>query len=382
LEAREKGYEVDSRLVDRLLDYLKDKTKERHTVQYYYNYDRMRTIVSRETAYSLYVLALAGKPDISTMKYHVSNKLDLSLDSRYMLASAFIMSGDLENARKVIPASIEGERAVPTFSGSFNSYIRDLAISANALLEAEPDHPQLPDMIRMLSSEMKNSRYLNTQEKSFGFLALGKFARLNPIGSATASISKDGKEIGSFSGKDQWLSGKELSGMVNMTVNGDGFVYYTLEHEGLPADGKVKEEDHHLQVRRTFYSRDQKVNSGNRFKQNDLIIVQIKLKSLTGKYIENVAVTDILPAGLEIENARITEMPELDWVNTTAAYDHRDIRDDRISFFLTARGDEQVFYYLARAVTPGTFQLGPVSADAMYNGEYHSYHGSGKVIVE
>ena len=93
-------------------------------------------------------------------------------------------------------------------------------------------------------------------------------------------------------------------------------------------------------------------------------------------------VTDILPAGLEIENARITEMPDLDWVNTEMSYDFRDIRDDRIHFFTTASGYEKDFYYLARAVTVGKFHLGPVSADAMYNGEYHSYNGSGKVIIE
>jgi uncharacterized protein YfaS (alpha-2-macroglobulin family) len=36
---------------------------------------------------------------------------------------------------------------------------------------------------------------------------------------------------------------------------------------------------------------------------------------------------------------------------------------------------------LARAVSKGTFKLGPVSADAMYNAEYHSYNGAGVVRV-
>jgi len=40
-----------------------------------------------------------------------------------------------------------------------------------------------------------------------------------------------------------------------------------------------------------------------------------------------------------------------------------------------------VFYYTVRAVSPGTFKMGPVSADAMYNGEYHSYWGGGVVRV-
>jgi len=35
-----------------------------------------------------------------------------------------------------------------------------------------------------------------------------------------------------------------------------------------------------------------------------------------------------------------------------------------------------------RVVSTGTYQMGPVSADAMYNGEYHSYHGAGIIEVK
>jgi len=34
-----------------------------------------------------------------------------------------------------------------------------------------------------------------------------------------------------------------------------------------------------------------------------------------------------------------------------------------------------------RAVSPGMFRQGPVSADAMYNGEIHSYHGAQSIEV-
>jgi uncharacterized protein YfaS (alpha-2-macroglobulin family) len=43
----------------------------------------------------------------------------------------------------------------------------------------------------------------------------------------------------------------------------------------------------------------------------------------------------------------------------------------------------QIYYYAVRAVSPGNYKMGPVSADAMYNGEYHSYKGAGiiKVVI-
>ena len=41
----------------------------------------------------------------------------------------------------------------------------------------------------------------------------------------------------------------------------------------------------------------------------------------------------------------------------------------------------QNYYYTVRAVSPGTYKMGPVMADAMYNEEYHSYNGSGIVKI-
>lgn len=58
-----------------------------------------------------------------------------------------------------------------------------------------------------------------------------------------------------------------------------------------------------------------------------------------------------------------------------------DIRDDRLHLFVNANASRQVYYYTVRAVSPGVFQQGPVSADAMYNNDYHSYHGAGKIVI-
>ena len=59
-----------------------------------------------------------------------------------------------------------------------------------------------------------------------------------------------------------------------------------------------------------------------------------------------------------------------------------DVRDDRINFFIDLDRSTQTYYYAVRAVTPGTFKLGPVSAEAMYNGDYHSYNGAGIIRVK
>jgi hypothetical protein len=97
--------------------------------------------------------------------------------------------------------------------------------------------------------------------------------------------------------------------------------------------------------------------------------------------VSNVVITDLLPAGFEVENPRTKELPGMDWIRDAAAPTALDVRDDRVHFFVDLKTGKQVYYYAVRAISPGTYRVGPVSADAMYNGEFHSYHGAGTVTV-
>jgi uncharacterized protein YfaS (alpha-2-macroglobulin family) len=108
--------------------------------------------------------------------------------------------------------------------------------------------------------------------------------------------------------------------------------------------------------------------------------VKLTLEKTYSGTIDNVVVTDILPAGFEIENARIKELPGTEWIKDATQPAHMDIRDDRIHFFTDLSGKQQ-FYFTVRAVSAGSFRMGPASADAMYNGEYHSYHGAATIKV-
>ena len=92
-------------------------------------------------------------------------------------------------------------------------------------------------------------------------------------------------------------------------------------------------------------------------------------------------ITDMLPAGFEIENPRTKEIPGMDWIKDAGSVRSLDVRDDRIHFFVDADHTKKNFYYAVRAVSPGIYKMGPVSADAMYNGEYHSYNGAGVIKV-
>jgi uncharacterized protein YfaS (alpha-2-macroglobulin family) len=384
-EAQKAGYEVNSYILDRCMTYLGQKVKEHLTDTYYYwderNILRSKTIAWKENCYSLYILALYSKPDISSMNYYKSHLELLALDSRYLLACTYLAVGDRKSYYELLPKSFEGERSRNCFGGSFYSYVRDEAIALNALIENDPDNPQVGMMVRHLSQQLKKDRYLNTQERAFTFLALGKFMKHQRENKVTAAITVDGIPVDSFTGKDIVLT-KNISGKsVKVNVNGYGNLYYFWEEEGLNAKGEFKEEDSYLKVRKIFYNRFGQPVSIKNIKQGDLIAVKISVQAIEKVSVENVVLTDMLPAGFEIENPRVGEVQDMNWIKDDSSPDYFDVRDDRINFFTTVDANPRNFYYLVRAVSLGNYVMGPVSADAMYDGEYHSYNGAGVVKI-
>jgi uncharacterized protein YfaS (alpha-2-macroglobulin family) len=382
LEARKAGFDVDAGLLETTLGYLANRLKTKQTINYYYNRDQQKKIAPKEVSYSLYVLALANRAQVSAMNYYKAAPQLLALDSRYILSAAYAVAGDKRSFASFLPHSFSGEASVQQTGGSLYSEVRDEAIALNALLDVDPGNAQVPVMAKHLSDRLRTERYVNTQESAFSFLALGKLARATANSTITADIKSGGKTVAKIKGSD-WKGGKEIftGGALEISTKGTGRLYYSWQAQGISSSGAYREEDNYLKVRRRFFDRYGKEISGTTFRQNDLIIVGITLEKSFSNNIENIVITDLLPAGFEIENPRTKELPGMDWIKGAAEPKSLDVRDDRIHFFVDAISLKQTYYYAARAVSLGKFRQGPVSADAMYHGEYHSYHGAENIVI-
>jgi uncharacterized protein YfaS (alpha-2-macroglobulin family) len=386
LEAQQAGFTVNKSVLDRVLGYLQARTKKRETNTYNIiqtgGVIQPLTLAKKEIPYSLYVLALAGRPDPVALNYYKANRKLLAEDSRWVLACAFAVGGNQRSYREALPTKFGTQTmAGRELDGSFSSPIRDEALVLNALLAADPSNPQINTLARQLSRQVKSAQWLNTQERAFSLLALGKLAKKNAASTVVASVLADGKAMGNFTGKDLTVN-NVANRPLALRTSGKGSLYYFWEMEGISRSGQVLEEDAYLQVRRQFLNRAGQPVGSTSFQQNDLVVVKITLQSAqSAGEVQNVAITDLLPAGLEIENPRIGAVRDLTWATDAAQPDYLDVRDDRLNLFTTASPTPKSFYYLCRAVSKGTFKLGPVSADAMYNAEYHSYNGAGTVRV-
>ena len=158
-------------------------------------------------------------------------------------------------------------------------------------------------------------------------------------------------------------------------------MYYSLITEGIRKDGNIKIEDKNLRVRREFFNRFGAPVSLDAVKQNSLVVVKITVRSDVDE-LENVAITDLLPAGFEIENPRLVETSQYDFIKDASTPDYVDIRDDRINYYTNFNDTrERKFFYLVRAVSKGEFQYAPIAAEAMYDANYYSASGRGVLKV-
>ena len=77
----------------------------------------------------------------------------LAIDSRYLLAAAYSLAGQPQQARQVLPVSYAGEQSNKAFGGSFYSYIRDEGLALSALMDIDPGHPQVGVMARQVADK-------------------------------------------------------------------------------------------------------------------------------------------------------------------------------------------------------------------------------------
>jgi len=164
--------------------------------------------------------------------------------------------------------------------------------------------------------------------------------------------------------------------------DGPGALFYAFRSEGVPTDGAQREADTGLKVRREWLDLDGDPLSPGALAQGDLVIVRITLDTL-GRELDNLVIEDLLPAGLEIENANLATAQVVPWLKEKSDWCvAREIRDDRLLLFTGPLSGERSFYYAARVVTPGTFVVPAISAACMYAPDMLSVSGRGKVEIK
>ncbi|MDH6232411.1 uncharacterized protein YfaS (alpha-2-macroglobulin family) [Mesorhizobium soli] len=372
--AREKNYEVASEALSQALGNLQNAI----------SYDVDLKGRGSEIAYALYVLARNKKASIGDLRYYSDTQLEAfsSPMAVAQLAASLALYGDQQRAESTFQSALRLAQASTAHDytrSDYGSRLRDGAAILALAAESRPAPKVVPELIKFVSTERKAAHYLSTQDQAWMLLA----ARALRANNDTIELTVNGTaHSGVYS---QEVSGKELEAnpLVIANTGSDALeavvTAVAAPAQSLPAGGEG------FNIQRTYYTLDGSEANVTSVQQNERFVVVLKIDELNS-WPSRVLVTDLLPAGFEIDNPGLVSSAELsnfDWLERTEPA-HLEFRDDRfVAAFDRQAGDTSsiTLAYVVRAVTPGLYAHPAASVEDMYRPQYSARTSTGMMEV-
>jgi alpha-2-macroglobulin len=372
--AREVGYDVPEQAMMSALENLQNAL----------SYDVDVKSQGSEIAYAIYVLARNRRASVSDLRYYAESEINnfASPMSRAQLGASLALYGDQTGAERAFGSAFELAKATPSNSGWRNDYgsaLRDGAAMLALAAESQPAIGSVKDMIPYLAAVRKGVKWTSTQDEAWMLLAARALTQSN----ATIDIDVNGENRkGAFSTR---VEGAELDiGPVTLVNKASEPVEAVITTVGSPAQPLPAGGDG-FTIDRRYYSLDGTEVNVASAKQNDRFVVVLTVSELNN-WPSRVLVTDLLPAGFEIDNPRIVssaELPNFTWLGATE-YAHSEYRDDRFVAAFNRSGSENrqfSFAYVVRATTPGVYAQPAASVEDMYRPHLSARTATGRLEV-
>ena len=373
VRAGEQGYSVPTQAMNngnqRLLRYL----QEPGLITVRYSDDAAASRFAAQ-AYAALVLARQQKAPLGALREiwsrHEQARSGLPL---LQLGIALKAMGDAPRAEQALTLAMSTPRQdTDRWLGDYGSALRDDALKL-ALLE---ENQLLPDaqntLLSTLAEEAYGQRWLSTQETNALFLA-GRTLQGLP-GSWQAQTSLQAQPLAADKAQTRNLSAEQLA-TLQVSNTGDRPLWLRLDSSGYPlaapqATGNV------LGIERQIFDTRGQQKSLTSLRSGELVLV--KLEVTAKRNVPDALVVDLLPAGLELENQNLANSSASLQENGDAVQNllnqmqqadiqHIEFRDDRfVAAVAINEGQPVTLVYLARAVTPGTYQVPQPQVESMY----------------
>ncbi|MFT4255710.1 MAG: alpha-2-macroglobulin [Pseudoxanthomonas sp.] len=382
LDAREAGFAVPETVLKKSLDRLNEDLLSGGDQYYGQQYRKHLQFASK--AHAGYVLARVGRAPLGTLRamYDNDRKDTMSGLPLVQLGIALTLQGDRKRGQQAIDAGFaldDGNR--PSWLGDYGSVLRDDALMLALLRERKLDTPDYAGKMVALGRTLDERRkrpwfYLSTQEQ----MAIGRLGKaLLGDGhaktlSGTWRIGGQEIAVGDKRITAQGFDGATLARGVSFDPQGTPPVFASLEIAGIPRTPPAYD-NRTIGVERKYFTTAGKPWTGGTLKEGEALIVGVSITANTD--MADALLTDLLPAGLEIENFNLGDAGQwadvvVDGISisdreSAADVQHEEFRDDRYvaALKLSGGGTARVFY-LVRAVTPGTYLVPPSLVEDMY----------------
>ena len=346
-------------------------------------------------AFAAFALTRAGEAPLGWVQHLAEQEKTMLPSGRIFLAGARALKAGNPEALKALGSATEDIAKVRSgYNRTMESTLRNKSLLLYMWTLVAPLDDAAKALCLDVAAMLGKSRYYTTQEAGMAALALGSYLEKTGGGSGAfkALVSAPGVVPVSVSdGKAVVLSSPETPladdgsvPPVAISVE-EGELYAVYNVRGTPREAPAPRSSG-LSISRVWKDAEGKVidlSSGAvSLKRGDRIVAELTVRA--ERPVSDVALSDLLPGGLEVENPRL---------NTAAAETGDggdewglfvDLREDRLLVFFDRleAGGTRTFSYALRAVSKGVFVLPPLAADAMYDPEISAITGSGALTVE
>ena len=328
---------------------------------------------------------------------------------KWMLAAAYQNAGQANTARQLTKTAGLSVRDYWEFGGTYGSTLRDKAI----LLEIQTQFGnwlQADELANEIAEMLSTKSWYSTQTTGYMLLALGKYLKAledkQPDQPRLAGKIRIGNREILFD-TDERIFETEISDGFDQSVvielsdkTTTKRVFTTLSWDGVPLKSNVQDEQKNLSLQVEWLNDDgMRIDPAN-IKQGTTFWGHFKVNAANSdkrfRHIEEVALVQVLPAGWEIENTRLTGQDLPQWMRNYQLNreEYLDIRDDRIMWFFDLhpsyqrrRGQRQQvsnaldFVVKLNAVTVGEFTLPATLTEAMYNNKFKAVKAGRQIKV-
>ncbi len=380
LDAREGGFAVPDAVLQKALQRLsEDLLSGGHE---FYGRDHRSHLKFAYQAHAGYALARVNRAPLGTLRALYDNERKHTLAGLPLvhLGLALAMQGDKARGNKAIAEGFAFKGDRPGYLGDYGSPLRDDSLMVALTHERGYAKPAFDARVLDIAREIDARRrlpwfYMSTQEQ-IALARLGKALSADNTKLVAGKFSAGGTEevIAAAKAFGRDFDYAALGKGVRFAPQGKPPFYASLDVAGVPrtapaADASV------IKVERDLFGTDGKPWTPRALKEGEALIVRVSITA--DQDMPDALLTDLLPAGLEIENFNLGDARQwadvvVDGINIGARSDeaeirHEEFRDDRfVAALKLEAGSKARVFYLVRAVTPGSYTAPPPLVEDMY----------------
>lgn len=367
-QAKDKGYDIPNGMLEKWESYQKN-TARSWTPKYdaYNNY----CINCFDQSYRLYTLAEIGKPEIGAMNRlkEAHHKSDIT---KWNLAGAYLFAGQDKIAKELAFEAKKNLSNSQTRYSNYGSSLRDKSMQLEVLHKLG-ESAEAFKVARQISKNLSSSRWYSTHDIAFALKSMmmvyGNQDESDILAWEINASTGEKVKYSNAKTVERYAMKKDRDGKIQITMRntGDKDLNFSITQSGIPLNHETQAESNNLGLYVSYFQPNGNSLDISKLSQGQDFYAEVTINKTPGTIgCENMALSQLFPAGWEIINTRLLGVQELD--NTLTRPDYQDIRDDRVYTYFNMNYQNKVkFKVRLNATYAGKYFLPPVYVEDMYN---------------